>query len=204
MPATNGDDILEGDNDANVISGLGGNDKISGRGGGDTLFGDSLSFPFPGPFGNDRLYGENGDDRLFGGGGNDKLYGGKNDDELFGGNDDDKLYGGGNDDELNGGAGADTFAFETIGGAVNLDDVITDFVEGVDRIDVSKIDANAGQSGNQAFSVVDGDFTAAGQVRSFQLGGLTYVYLNTDADAQAESAFTLSGVHDLSASDFVL
>ena len=32
---------------------------------------------------------------------------------------------------MTGGAGADTFVFETISDAVNFDDVITDFVEGL-------------------------------------------------------------------------
>jgi hypothetical protein len=35
-------------------------------------------------------------------------------------------------------------------------------------------------------------------------GGPTYVFLNTDADMQAESSFVLTGAHDLSSSDFVL
>ena len=90
---------------------------------------------------NNSLYGNAGNDTLIGGGAADVLYGGADNDSLSGGAGKDQLSGdAGNDtldggagsDILTGGAGADDFIFwrgQTTG------DAITDFTNGVDRID---------------------------------------------------------------------
>ncbi len=76
------------------------------------------------------------DDLLFGGNGNDTLGGGAGEDTLLGGAGSDTLIGGTGFDTLVGGSGNDTFAFT----ARRFDeDVITDFAQGVDRIDVSAL-----------------------------------------------------------------
>jgi hypothetical protein len=95
---TEGDDIIYGDEQDNVLSGAGGNDQIYGLEGADTLNGD---------LGNDLLYGADGEDALNGGDGNDTLYGGQGDDVLSGGAGSDKLYGQAGDDTLQGGLGND-------------------------------------------------------------------------------------------------
>ena len=66
---------------------------------------------------------------------------------LVGGTGPDDLFGGGGDDVLSGGAGADTFHYESIGDG---DDVITDFLDGADTIDLDDLfDAlNADVAGN--------------------------------------------------------
>jgi Ca2+-binding RTX toxin-like protein len=56
-------------------------------------------------------------------------------DKLYGGSGDDKLCGGSGDDRLTGGAGQDTFVFERRGGS----DTVTDFRDGHDKIDVSRL-----------------------------------------------------------------
>jgi len=61
------DDTLAGDDGANHIWGLGGDDTIYGRGGADSLSGEA---------GDDTLSGEDGNDWLFGGKGADRLHGG--------------------------------------------------------------------------------------------------------------------------------
>ncbi|WP_103258867.1 calcium-binding protein [Tabrizicola aquatica] len=71
---------------------------------------------------NDSLAGDGGSNRLLGGAGNDSLSGRAGDDWLDGG---------AGDDWLTGGTGADTFVFT--GGR----DVLTDFTEGSDRIQLS-------------------------------------------------------------------
>ncbi len=68
---TDGNDNLIGDEDANVISGMDGDDSVSGNGGDDTLNGNA---------GNDYLNGGSGNDTLDGGSGNDSLHGGLGDD----------------------------------------------------------------------------------------------------------------------------
>ncbi|MDO8416814.1 MAG: Ig-like domain-containing protein, partial [Agitococcus sp.] len=91
--ATEGDDVLYGNDNANLIDGLGGDDEIQGRVGDDTLIGGS---------GNDELYGEQG---------NDSLSGGLESDNLYGGDGNDVLNGNDGDDYLVGNEGNDTFVF---------------------------------------------------------------------------------------------
>jgi Ca2+-binding RTX toxin-like protein len=73
-------DGLAGDDYANVLNALGGNDELKGYGGDDTLFGAS---------GHDDLYGMAGNDTLHGGDGNDYLDGGVGADTMGGGLDSD-------------------------------------------------------------------------------------------------------------------
>ncbi|MDB5364918.1 MAG: Hemolysin-type calcium binding domain protein [Rhodospirillales bacterium] len=86
------------------------------------------------------------------------------------------LNGGAGADRLSGGGGNDTFDYNDVsdsGLTVATRDVILDFSAG-DRIDLSSIDANAGQGGNQTFQFTaaggTGAFTAAAQVRWFHDG----------------------------------
>jgi VCBS repeat-containing protein len=97
-PDNSGDDVLLGDDAANVIDGGPGNDTISGGGGDDHLLGGS---------GDDALNGDDGHDRLEGGDGNDFLFGNSGDDYLIGGNGSDQLFGSMGDDRLDGDAGDD-------------------------------------------------------------------------------------------------
>ena len=151
--------------------------NISGTAGDDVLVGTSA---------NENIYGYAGHDRLDGGSGNDTLYGHEGDDFLFGGDGDDYLAGQEGSDTMDGGAGNDTLAWGGGGGLETLtggsgadifmggawswtnqqvDDVlITDFQTGVDRLDLSRFDADErttpgvikGKStpGNESFTVV--------------------------------------------------
>jgi serralysin len=76
------------------------------------------------------IKGLGGADVLVGAGGNDVLYGGVGNDELDGGNGADVLVGGNGKDVLTGAAGSDIFKFHPNQG----EDVITDFVDGEDRV----------------------------------------------------------------------
>lgn len=145
---------------------------------------------------NDNMRGFAGHDLMLGNRGNDRLAG-------DGGND--TLCGGGGADTLAGNAGADVFDYNlATDSGPRARDVITDFVRGVDRIDLSGIDANAATAGtNQAFTGfirASADFTRAGQLK-FVDGVL---FGNTDADATAEFAIVLTGVTGLAVSDLVL
>jgi len=105
---TPGNDVLDGSNANDVISGLAGDDVINGNGGSDSLFGGS---------GNDTLNGGADSDYLAGESGNDILDGGASFDTLEGGAGDDSLTG-----------GADTDWFQIVGGG---HDTITDFANDV-------------------------------------------------------------------------
>ncbi|MDO5646721.1 calcium-binding protein [Paracoccus sp. (in: a-proteobacteria)] len=102
-----GHDRVTGDDSANVLSGLGGNDVLMGRGGNDRLFGGEGNDRLFGGAGNDQLYGGNGADLLEGSTGRDTLYGGNGNDTLRGGSDADMLYGDAGNDLIYGDTGAD-------------------------------------------------------------------------------------------------
>ena len=107
-------------------------------------------------------------------------------------------------DTLTGGGGADRFMFANVFDSTvgTGRDVITDFVRGADKVDLSAMDAQtAAGTANDTFAFIAGtSFTAAGQVR-FANGIL---YGNTDADTSAEFEIALTGITTLAASDFVL
>jgi len=158
---------------------------------------------------NDVLKGSTGDNILRGGAGNDSLSGNAGADKLYGEAGRDTIIGSAGKDWLSGGAGADVFRWQSIGAvgaALDRADVVRDFSHrDHDRLDLSRIDATSLRGGNQAFSFMGTEvFTAAGQVRYEIVGSETYVFLNTDADHDAEGIIRLSGLHSLKAADFLL
>lgn len=76
---------LAGTDAADVIFGLGGDDRLAGGAGEDVLYGDDDSLTDTFGSGGDRLDGGIGDDLLIGGAGADALHGGAGDDILIGG-----------------------------------------------------------------------------------------------------------------------
>ncbi|MBL4919353.1 S8 family serine peptidase [Szabonella alba] len=94
-----------GDAEGDVYTGF---ENLIGGAGNDTLNGDNAANILTGGAGNDFLFAVNGNDMAYGGAGHDTLYGGNGDDSLFGGAGDDRLYGDAGNDILAGGAGADT------------------------------------------------------------------------------------------------
>lgn len=122
-PGSNDDDDLFGDDGDNIIRGSNRSDDIRGRGGNDRLIGRG---------GGDDIYGEDGDDILVGGGGGDDLFGGNGNDILRGGSGQDDLRGGLGKDILLGGGDRDTFVLEE-----NGNDIIRDFLDGVDEIGIT-------------------------------------------------------------------
>lgn len=75
----------------------------------DVIRGDEKANVLYGKFGDDELHGLGGADKLYGGIGNDNLYGGDGNDELYGGDGNDNLYAGNGDVRLEGGAGNDLY-----------------------------------------------------------------------------------------------
>jgi Ca2+-binding RTX toxin-like protein len=155
----------------------------------------------------DMLFGTRGDDVLNGGGGWDTLLGGIGNDTINGGANGDDIYGGAGRDVLTGGTGYDAYIYQseidsTFGAA---HDVITDFQQGVDWIDLFCVDANGAVAGNQRFAFIGtGNFTGAGQLRYVQENGHTTIYGNTDADLTPEFQIELTGTFTLHSYDFIL
>lgn len=153
---------------------------------------------------------------MTGGGGADRLSGGEGSDTLRGGKGSDLVDGGTGKDNLVGGGGSDRFVFAAIGESgltESTADVIADFRRGQDRIDLRGIDAFAATGGNDAFVWRGtGGFTSAsnGEVsfRKVDTAGTandhTLVLIDNDGDRGAEMAIRLTGLHNLTAADFIL
>lgn len=135
---------------------------------------------------------------------------------LVGGAGADIITGGAGRDILTGGLDNDTFVFRTIsesGTATRSIDLITDFVHGQDKIDLSQIDAFTGGTANDTFvwrGTSAFQSTTNGEVR-YQLfdnagtsNDYTQIYLDNDRDTAIESTIQLTGLHVLTEWDFIL
>jgi Ca2+-binding RTX toxin-like protein len=139
--------------------------------------------------------------------GNDTLNGGAGADTLIGGAGNDTLIGGSGADILTGGLDADRFVFSALGdSAPGTPDLVTDFVPGIDIIDLSAIDANTSLNGDQAFAFGGQNANVvARSVTWFENGGNTIIQADVNGNTTADFMITLTGTnHNLSASDFIL
>lgn len=163
-------------------------DIFKGKGTADTAYGAQ---------GRDKMYGEGGNDRLVGRAGADYLEGGKGNDALKGEEGNDTLYGGLGADRLYGGSGKDTFVFKTVKESTSAAagrDTIFDFsVKQNDKMDLSAIDSNTKQAGNQAFAFIgEKDFSKkAGELRYDKKNFDTYIYGDVNGDGKADFAIHL-------------
>jgi serralysin len=223
----NGDDWLVGGEGNDWLGGGAGNDILFGGAGDDIISGsagnDTVSYFFAptgvtvtlttntqqntGGHGIDRIYFMEG---LFGSTFADDLEGslGANAIAGFGGND--TITGLAGKDTLTGGAGADTFDFDATshsGDSAVTADIINDFVQALDLIDLSGIDAKPGTAGDDAF-IFRGTsgFNGIGRVRYEQNAAEDYtlVLINTEQGGGAEMAIRLKGLLTLEETDFLL
>jgi Ca2+-binding RTX toxin-like protein len=209
--------LLDG---SDLIMGLGGNDRLFGEAGNDLLDGSS---------GNDTLDGGDGIDLVRYGGdtavaidlvAGTARRGGETDTlssiqgaigssaaDTFVGDGGPNLFQGGSGRDLcTGGAARDLWDFDRTGdsapGSANRD-LITDFAPGSDKLDLTGIDADATEAGNQAFRWVGEEpLTGPGEVGFFTSGANTIVRASTDADATAEFQIELTGLKALNVADF--
>ncbi len=165
-----------------------------------SLTGGSGPDGFTGFAGNDTLRGNGGADTLVGRLGNDVLVGGAGNDTLIGGL---------GADRLNGGGGADRFVYLDLSDSTPAfagRDRILDFNAAAgDRIDLSAIDANPFVAGDQAFTLVAGDFTGGtGQISVANFGTEQLVRLDVDGDGVTDFALTVVTTTALTATAFIL
>lgn len=206
-------DTLIGNAANNILSGNGGNDSFDGAGGDDTFYGGSgsdtvLYTANTAPVRIDLVAGTASFPTLTAkaeylyeienattGSGSDVLVGNSLGNTFRGGAGADRLQGGGGADILIGGAGADVFAFTTptdsSGTAIDIlragDGGLAFDGPGAavaDRIDLSAIDANTAVAGNQTFFF--GTSQAAGRLWAVEVGNVTHIRGNIDADAVVE------------------
>lgn len=197
-----GNDRAYGGIGADTIYGGSGTDFLYGEAGNDTLYGGSGGDELRGGADSDTLYGGSGVDLILGGAGDDVLFGGVDNDTLYGDSDgatqitggrdtlnggfgDDTLIGGVGADTLFGNAGADTFTFlaaSDLNYGSGSTDVIRDFSRAQgDRINLSGIDADLTQAGNQTFRFVNGPSDKAGDMWLGEAtNGRQVVYMNLD------------------------
>jgi Ca2+-binding RTX toxin-like protein len=170
---------------------------------GDTLTGSDVR--------ND-LYGYAGNDLISGAGGTDLLDGGDGADTIDGGTGNDQLIGGDGADMLTGGAGFDIFTYYTgnSGTSASTWDIITDFTQGSDLIDLARIDANSTNgdgftSPNDGFRWIGTDpiFNGSpGDLRYEHVGGNTHLMGETNGDGVVDFVIVLQGLFDLTTEDF--
>jgi Ca2+-binding RTX toxin-like protein len=137
-----------------------------------------------------------------------RLFGGAAADVLRGGAAGDLIYGGLGADTLEGGGGNDVFLYYSAQDSTPLGrDGIQDFALG-DIIDLSVIDADVNEPGNQAFTFIGSNpFTfQAGQLRVISAGVFATVQGDTDGDgiADLEILLVVQDAHPITAADFVL
>ena len=208
-----GDDVLIGGTGADAMSGGLGNDVyevteagdtvIEVAGGGIDTVWTSIDFSLAAEV--ENLF--KGDVSAFTGTGNDLA------NQITGNAGNDTLIGGLGSDTLTGGAGADIFALLTLadsGITPASRDIITDFVNGTDRIDLSAIDANSSAIGNNAFTFIGngifsgGGALTAGQLRYSFAGANTLVEGDVDGDGTADFQIQLTGNHTMTAADLIV
>ncbi|MCA0406345.1 MAG: M10 family metallopeptidase C-terminal domain-containing protein [Proteobacteria bacterium] len=194
-------DVLTGETVLGNIAQLSSIESIRMTNNNDTLNDNNTGRTLKGDGGDDIIHGNGGDDTIFGGSGHDTLTGDEGDDILIGGT---------GADTMTGGTGADTFRFDTVsdagfgysGNFIFPEDSITDFERGIDRIDLSRIDANADASGNQAFRLVEQFTGHAGELRIQSLVGFTFISGDVDGDGGRDFQIEVRGL--VNASDLIL
>jgi serralysin len=160
-------------------------ESILGSSYGDNLRGDGAANVIKSGSGNDTLYGRSGDDVLDGGAGSDRLFGESGKDMLIGG------------------SGADAFVFSYASHSrVSSPNTIKDFYRGSDLIDLSRIDANAAKTGDQAFTFIGKSAfnSKAGELRFAE----ATVSGDVNGDGAADFAIHVLGLSALSKGDFCL
>ncbi len=154
--------------------------------------------------GHDTVTLSSGDDFFCSFEGNDIIDGGAGNDVLAGDKGTDRLTGGKGADVLIGGEGADRFLFKSIGDSPFSDkyrDMITDFTQGLDKIDLSAIDANVKAKGDQAFAFAAKKAAYSVWTEKVDHGLLVYADVNGSGDADFS---ILLNTTTISKSDFIL
>ena len=169
--------------------------------------------PPPDPTPTSTILGTTGPDGLTGGAGNNLIDGQAGDDTINGGAGNDVIVGGIGRDRVTGGTGADVFTLKAAGESgrsPSSRDVITDFTQRQDKIDLTAIDANTTALGNQAFKLLVGNNASfnrtAGELawRTDASHNQTIVQGDVNGDGVHDFEIQLTGTVSLTASDFAL
>lgn len=228
-----GRDVLDGGTGNDTMSGGLGNDRYIVDSSGDVITGETgysqgggidsveswVSFALKSNLEILRLQGSaniNGTgtwapEAIVGNSGNNILDGSRGFDQLNGKAGNDTLIGGHGLDWLVGEAGADVFLYREVAdsgiGQANRD-LINGFERGLDKIDLSAIDADPDVAGNQAFAFIgSGRFTGSGfgEVRNWTWGsGFSLTEIDVDGNGATDMQIFINQVSVLGADDFIL
>ncbi|MCG9695422.1 retention module-containing protein [Shewanella sp. Isolate11] len=174
------------------------NNLIFGTTEGDSLTGANLNDDIYGREGDDMIFGLDGDDVLLGGSGNDTIDGGAGNDTILGGIGDDTIDGGTGNDILYGGQGsdlidagidndADTIVWEA-GSADGSTDLVYNFEDGVDSLNISEILTGVGAGSTDATTLdayLDFEFT------DYDNDGNTDTVITIHANGGLEESLTI-------------
>lgn len=194
-----GNDTGRGGIGNDSLLGGNGNDSLLGEAGNDFLNGGNNSDALRGGIGNDILTGGAGNDKLYGDAGRDRLEGGAGNDLLVGGAGADRLTGGRGQDTLTGGTERDDFVFATAAdmGSGATRDRITDFVSGLDKINLVGLSLDAFING-AAFSGTQAE------ARFVVSGNSGVLQIDTDGNGTLNASLLLVGVTSLAGTDLLL
>ncbi|HWH22612.1 MAG TPA: M10 family metallopeptidase C-terminal domain-containing protein, partial [Allosphingosinicella sp.] len=141
--------------------------------------------------------------------------GGSGNDLVRGNSASNVIEGGGGGDTLYGSAGADIFRFNALAdsrtyghrsdGRKLLPDFLADFESGVDRIDLSAVDAIAGTAENDSFTYIGSNSfsSRAGELRHEVRDSRVHVYGDMDGDGVADLHIIVAGTA-IQPTDFLL
>lgn len=134
---------------------------------------------------------------------------GNGNDIVIGTAGDDVFRAGNGADVFTGGEGNDRYVFQSLSaGSASSFDIITDFAQGSDIIDLAGVDASSIASGNQAFTFIgSAAFSGtAGELRVLraQGSGITRLQGDTNGDGIADFFVQLTGLYVLTTNDLIL
>ena len=187
-------------------------DVLSGNAG---LIGSSFADGLGGNEEINILYGNAGNDLLLGFANQDQLIGGSGDDFIVGGLGADILAGDFFNSTPGGGVtsvagGHDVFEYDSVlesGVGIANRDEISDFEHGIDKIDLSHIDADVLQNGDQAFNLFGplpkGTPTLGADVSFYQENGNTILH-GQQVGGGGQFEIELIGLVTLTRADFIL
>jgi Ca2+-binding RTX toxin-like protein len=230
LTGTSGNDNLVGGDGDDTLAGLAGNDTLNGGAGSDTADYSASTDAFRldlavttgqslGKSGIDTLIsienvrGGSGANTIYGNAADNRLDGGAGNDLLDGRDGNDVLIGGAGIDQVAGRAGSDVFVYNSIqeigrgnGSDFKTYDRIVDFTRGVDKIDLSGIDAISGTAANDAFTFIGANAFSnkAGELRYSSSSMGTILSGDVDGDGVADFELLLINKVIPTAADFLL
>lgn len=187
-----GDDTLKGGGGDDILSGGAGTDTVDYSGG--AAVSVDLAHKTASGQGVDKLPSI---ENVIGSGAADVIAGSKHANLIDGGGGDDRLIGAFGADTLTGGGGSDSFVFLSVRDSRGADtDLITDLTDS-DVIDLSAIDADRTQKGDQAFHLVTSLGHHAGEMtlRFLSARGVTVLSADTNGDGKADMTIEITGDH---------